>query len=630
MAVAMIPFLLLANDASAQQPTIGTPLQNGQMQIQTQTGQQPAAGSFVPQASQMPPSAFRQGWSTNPNAIGPQFNSAVVPFVKTELSENSKVETNGDRVTLVVRGEELSAVLITIAEDMGLNVVTAAEVTGNVSVTLNDVPLDDALDAILHVHGFRWVRMAGKQTRGQRQSARDIILVSKMQKTESPLSPNVDGRELRVFHLDFVSAVDVEKTVRGLLSPIGNAFVTEVDSSDRRKHREELLVEDVPEYLRRIEAYVAQADQPPAQVLIEAHVLQVNLRDDNRHGVDIQNVASMANAEITLQNNGIANLASNPAFLLNVDGRRVDSIIEVLQGTTDAKTLASPKVLAVNGQEARIQIGESLGYLTTTTTQTASVQTANFLDLGVVLSVTPQISRDGRILMNVKPEVSSGRINTVTGLPDSETTEVESTVLLPNGHAMVIGGLIKEENTDQQSKLPIAGDIPVLGKLFQRRNRVKSRNEIIIVLLPRIVPYGELDQARHAEEIQRATSPLLDKPLNPVDRTRFEPLLPNANQYCEQTGRSMHCFPTPPVAYSPYNDAYYGTGQSYEQIPVLPGSGSVAPMPVPTEQQLVPVLPSSETQPAELIEAPAIQQTSAEFPVPRQRNSGWQKARSRR
>ena len=624
-------------------------------------------GSFTeqsPRAEQNPrPSTNqrneRQSSPSDWNVRGPataensgDLNSVEVPLAGPEVSEHTVITSEEeDHVTLVIRGEELSAVLITMAEHLGKNIVTSADVTGNVSVTLNNVRYENALDAILHVHGFRWVKkiVQHRDHATGRMVPREIILVSKMQKLEAPLSPDVDGRELRVFRLDFISALDVEKTVKGLLSPLGNAFVTEIDSTDRRKHREELVVEDIPEYLSRIEAYIAQADQPPSQVLIEAHVLQVNLKDDNRHGVDIRNIANLANAEITLQNNGIANIAANPAFLLNVDGRRVDSIIEVLQGTTDSKTLASPKVLAVNGQEARIQIGESLGYLTTTTTQTASVQTANFLDLGVVLSVTPQISRDGRILMQVKPEVSSGRINNVTGLPDSETTEVESTVMLPNGHAMVIGGLIKEENTDQQSKLPIAGDIPVLGKLFQRRNRVRSRNEIIIVLLPRIVPYGDLAQARHAEEVQRGTTPLFDKALAPVVRTQYEPRLPNANQYCEPIGRNMNCFPTPPVAYSPYNDSYYG--EHMETVPLINDSLDGLPPSIPqtVPQQAAPLqtvpplapppvgaIPSNDTarRTESVPELPAvlgpIRQASGSFSRPRRSSSsgGWRKSRA--
>ncbi|MCA9051721.1 MAG: hypothetical protein KDA89_23445, partial [Planctomycetaceae bacterium] len=456
-----------------------------------------------------------------------------VPLQETPLPERTVIEADGEFVTLVVREAPLSSVLNALAEQCRLNVVTAGSIGGQVSVTLNQVPLEDALNAILHVNGYRWVLH------------RQIIMVSSMTGSEA-LPPHVQGRMVRVFRLNFASATDIDKTIQGMLSPVGKSSVTVVESADKLRTREELVVEDLPDYMDRISNYIAQADCPPAQVLIEAHVLQVALKNENRHGVDLTQLARIASADVKLQTNGIASSAASPAFLLNVDGTDMDALLEVIRGTTDAKTLASPKVLAVNGQEARIQIGQQLGYLTTTTTQTSTLQDVQFIDLGVVLSVTPLISSDGQVLMTVKPEVSSGRINPATGLPEEETTEVETTVLLPNGHAMVIGGLIKEENSDQQSKLPLLGDVPVMGKLFQRRNRLRSRNEIIIALIPRVVPYCDDAQCRQIAEIQRAVSPLVTGPLVPVDRRRQEPALPDDSEIIDDYGRRMETFPVPP------------------------------------------------------------------------------------
>lgn len=565
-------------------------------------------GSQKPEPNSRPDSAAtpgNQGW-TQPRDPDSRTNdsqlklprSINVPMQDTPLPERSTVLADGNLLTLVVRDGSLGAILNSIAEKMGLNVVSAGDISGNVSITLRDVPLNNALDAILSVNGYRWTIQ------------NNIIMVSSLS-GDTRLSPRVQGRQVKVFRLDFASANDINTTIQDLLSPVGKSNVTEVSSEDKRRTREEIVVEDLPEYLVRIDSYIRQADRPPQQVLIEAHILQVQLRDDNRHGVDLSRIARIANADVSFQTNGIANLNALPGFLLNIEGSRVGSLIEVLQGTTDAKTLASPKVLAVNGQEARIQIGEQLGYLTTTTTQTSTLQDVQFIDLGVVLTVTPIISRDGRILMTVKPEVSSGRINTQTGLPDSETTEVATTVLLPNGHAMVIGGLIQEENSDQQSKLPIAGDIPVLGKLFQRRNRVKDRSEIIIALTPRIVPYGDEAQLKHLREVQRATSPLTCGPLIPTDRTEFEPKLRNANEYCEPLGNPISHFPSQPVAYSNLN----------------PNPVTAAPLEFrPRAQKLAPVpgfLPSAEE-----FQAPVINQMSYTNSARTQRRLGSKKAGS--
>lgn len=513
-----------------------------------------------------------------------------IPFANEPLPARSTISSSGKNVTLIIRKAKLSAVLEGMAEKLGLNVVTAGDVTGELSITLNNVHYEDALDAILSVNGYRWVRRTVRQ--------KEIIMVSKLS-SETKLSPHVQGRGIRVFRLSFVSAIDIDKTVKGLLSAVGQSYITEVDSKDKRKTREELVVEDLPEYLDRVQEYVEQADRPPAQVLIEAYVLQVKLKDDNRHGVELENLTSLVGGDVTVQANGIANVNSSPAFIVNLNGRRLGAVVEFIKETTDAKTLASPKVLAVNGQQARIQIGESLGYLTTTTTQTSTLQQVNFLDLGVVLTATPVISHDGQILMTVKPEVSSGRINPTTGLPDSDTTEVESTVLMPSGHAMVIGGLITEEDSDQQAKVPILGDVPGLGKLFQRRQKLKDRSEIIIALVPRIVPYNHLAQHKHAQEVHRATTPLLYGPLTSTDRRCLEPALPNASRECDPYGKRMECFPVPPVAYSPQHLLERGVpylppaSQKVESIRVSPPERAMRidqPDPEPTELQPQPLI----------------------------------------
>jgi hypothetical protein len=145
----------------------------------------------------------------------------------------------------------------------------------------------------------------------------------------------------------------------------------------------------------------------------------------------------------------------------------------------------------------------------------------------VVLRVTPRVTRDGQIVMYVKPEVSSGLVNPDTGLPEEETTEVETNVLLPDGRGMVIGGLIQEKNTDSQSKIAWLGDVWMLGKLFQRKTVSRERVEIIITLLPRIVPPEIPCDSPHDIEVQHSMAPVVQGPLVPAVRP-WEPVLHDA------------------------------------------------------------------------------------------------------
>jgi type II secretory pathway component GspD/PulD (secretin) len=197
-----------------------------------------------------------------------------------------------------------------------------------------------------------------------------------------------------------------------------------------------------------------------------------------------------------------------------------------LKTTTDAKTLASPRVLALNGQESRIQIGERFGYRVTRVTETAAVEDVEFLDLGVVLTVTARVSRDNRVLMRVKPEVSSGGLNPETELPEEETTEVETDVLLADGQGIVIGGLIQEKDSNVQNKLPWLGDLRWVGLAFQHRDVHKKRSEIIVTLMPRVLPYPAEYAAQDQMEMSRATTPLLYGPLCKNPRP-WEPVLPD-------------------------------------------------------------------------------------------------------
>lgn len=437
-----------------------------------------------------------------------------IPLKELDGSNNVELITDSDRLNLKVREAPLNAVLNVIAQQRRLNIVVGSDVTESISVTLHDVTLQEALDSIMSIAGCTWTRLG------------NIIYVSRV-KTDSSVEPKLQGRKLRVIPLSFIAATDVEKAVTALLSPAGKVFISQADPLNSKRTSEQIVVEDLPPYVARVADYIRQVDHPPRQVQIEAHVLQVRLTDELNHGVNFTYLKQLSTAEIALSTTGFANPLATPATLFSFDGNSLDSLIELLKRTTQAKTLASPQVMVVNGQQAKIQIGERLGYLVTTTTQTSTLQDVQFLDVGVVLTVTPQITDDNQVLMRVKPKVSQGQINRDTGLPEEETTDVETTVMLPDGQGIIIGGLIQEADDDRQSKIPLLGDLWLAGRLFQRRNTVRDRTEIIIALIPRIVPYGAPRNDCDELKWQRASNPLFKDGLQRVYRPS-EPDLPDA------------------------------------------------------------------------------------------------------
>ena len=457
------------------------------------------------------------GSSNLPDDVEPD-DVEVVPIVPMALVDGNRVQlqSNADEVILVTRDAPLSTVLSMIAQQQGLNFVTGEDVNQRVNVTLNNVKLNDALDAILAVHGYTWARN------------NNIVTISSMN-SDRKTSPSVQGRMVRVFTLNYVLASDVEKVVKGLMSPLGQTFTNQTKKMEQRNAHEQLIVEDMPPYLDRIAEYIAQVDTVPRQVIVEANILQVALKDNNRHGVNFNHLAQVSRSNVNIGTMGLAS-GTAPTTMMRIEGSDLTGLIDLLKSTNDTKTLASPKVAVLNGQEAKISVGGQLGYLLTTATNTSTLQSVSFLPFGVILEVVPIISDDGKIVMTVSPEVSTARINPTSKVPDSEATKVTTTVMLTDGQAIVIGGLIKETVNDSQNKVPFLGDLWVVGRLFQSRDQLVERSEIIITLLPRITGPGDCGTFVSSDDVVQASTPLLDRNLTPYDRSAWEGSLPDASR----------------------------------------------------------------------------------------------------
>ena len=451
------------------------------------------------------------GWADEP-AFGPR-TTIKIPLARSLPPDAVQVDPGDGRVTIAVRDAPLDQVLGLLAEQQGLNVLCAEDVTARISITMRDAPFDAALKAILSVAGCT----------AHRQDA--FLMITSVAGKGNAL-PRAQGRDTRVFVLHYVSAADVDTVIAGLLSPVGQSFLMESDELDRRKTREIVVVEDLPPYLARIDRVVGQLDVPPRQVLIEVHVLSVDLEDDCHHGVNWSYVCK-GNPALKPKTADCADAQASPARVFDLHTGELATLIECLRSTNGTRTLASPKVFALNGQQARIQVGEQLGYTVVTTTQTGSLEGVEFLDVGVILTVTPQIAPDNRVLMEVKPVVSSGQINPDTKVPDTETTEVETSLILRDGHGIVIGGLIQEEDIVRQEKVPFFGDLWLVGRFFQSRTIDRKRSELIVTLVPHIVPYHPECCRREAEQFCRATAPTVDGPRLPHPHP-FEPSLPDA------------------------------------------------------------------------------------------------------
>lgn len=506
---------------------------------------QPATSKPAP-VRKSPPKARSSQTPPQDESLPPPM-TATVPLVGAEQDGDLRLTKNGQGlITLIVRDKSLSQVLALIAQTQNLNIVASNDIDALISITLRDVPIEEALSAILSVANYTWVKR------------NNIIMITSLTDATN-LPADVQGRQIQVFDLDFTSATAVAETVKNFLSPIGKVSIGASSPTNSRLSQERIVVEDLPETLCRIAAYIGQIDQPPRQVLIEAHVLEVKLDDVTRCGVNLSQLVRIAGSDLNISTTGFANKDAPQAFLATLTGGDLGGVIELLETSTDAKSLGSPKLLVLNEQEARIQVGETIYYSQVTTTETSSQQGAGSVEAGVILRITPRITRDHRVLLHVSPEISTpGKRETPELPPNISKTTLESDVMLNDNQGMVIGGLIKEKDQTEQQKVPYLGNVKGIGWLFRRSEVTKQRSEIIIALVPRIQPYNCEYQNFEQGELVKAGVPLMYGPLKRTDRP-WDPVLPDGKRVS---------YPLIPKYYQPHN-YYTDLGPRYE-IPPTP------------------------------------------------------------
>ena len=286
-----------------------------------------------------------------------------------------------------------------------------------------------------------------------------------------------------------------------------------------------VIVRDYFANLKAIDEIVTKLDVQPTQVLVEAVIVSVELTNTTQLGVNYAVVDKMGRALGTIGNGSdlVANSGFNPATLLTVpltttaaalaaagringgtaqgglssptDGIKFGYVsknnaffIRALETLGETKVLASPRLLVLNKQRAEIQLGQRLGYQTLTQNLTTSIQQVNFLNTGTLLRLRPFISTDGMVRMEIHPERSSGTV--VNNLPSSNTSEVTTNVMVPDGATIIIGGLIEDTQDYSQQGLPGLHRIPALGALFGNKTRDRAKRELIILLTPHIWNQG--------------------------------------------------------------------------------------------------------------------------------------------
>ena len=445
----------------------------------------------------------------------------------------------GDKLSLNFQNIEVRALLQVIADFTNFNVVTSDTVTGTVTLRLKDVPWDQALDIILQSRGLG-VRKNGNvlwiAPKEELAAKEQVDLEAKKKVAE------LEPLRTQSFQLNYTKAEEVAKSLSGqslggsgggggggggagnatrILSPRGSViFETRTN---------QLFVSDIPGKLEEIQSLIAKIDIPVRQVLIEARIVEA---DDSfgralgikLGGADLRGVRGgtpgysvggdtrvvvggnySAIGAQTLQpgapsaytNNQFVNLPANVStgfggstaatVALSLFGATANRFLNLelsaLEAEGKGNIVSSPRVITADQQKARIEQGEEIPFQQATSSGATSVQ---FKKASLRLEVTPQITPEGNVILDVEVNKDSRGELTAAG-PAINTKQVKTQVLVENGGTVVIGGIYTQQERNEINKVPLLGDIPYLGVLFQNRVRTTSKTELLVFITPKIV-----------------------------------------------------------------------------------------------------------------------------------------------
>jgi type II secretory pathway component GspD/PulD (secretin) len=452
---------------------------------------------------------------------------------KKELVTENKVTLKDNQlISLNYLDVDIRKALSALAMEHEINLVTAKDVSGKISLYLYQVTLDEALEAITlaggfsyHKYGYLYYVYKPKEVRdpqAERLQMRIFRLKYAVEKVQEILAAipgirmvkvhepsktiivedtpeNIQKietlisywdsmpKQMRIFRLKYA---DVEK-VQEVLDKIPGMRMIKVHEPSKT-----IIVEDTPENIQKIETVISYWDRMPRQVMIEAKILEITLTDDMSLGVnwgkilgDVRIGTGRLSTATMPTTEGVSPVPAGAGVFANIitgagSSQQFTAALDALQTKTRVETLSTPKILAIHGKEASVQVGGKQGYKVTTVIEGVAPETIEFIDTGTILKITPYIDDDGNVLLNVIPNIQSARIE--EGIPVVNTTAVSTWLVAKNGETAFIGGLIQDTKTRTRQMIPCLGSIPMLGTLFGRTLQGTGKSELIVLITPYI------------------------------------------------------------------------------------------------------------------------------------------------
>ncbi|KAB2876914.1 MAG: type IV pilus secretin PilQ [Burkholderiaceae bacterium] len=472
--------------------------------------------------------APRGAWEHSAYQTDNQFVLEVRPMKVDPNKLTQGPGYSGEKLSLNFQNIEVRALLQVIADFTNFNVVTSDTVTGSVTLRLKDVPWDQALDIILQSKGLG-VRKSGNVLWIAPKD--EIAAKEKLELESRKQIADLEPVRMQAFQLNYTKADDVAKGLTGqgsgqaggaatrILSPRGSVI------SESRTNQ--LFVTDIPSKLEEIQSLIAKIDVPVRQVMIEARIVEaddkfgralgvklgaldmnaanpgfdigrgrVSLPTGNYLGVGEQTGQAVITGGSYIPNTQFINLPANTGTLggataasvalslFSASAQRFLNLeLSALEADGKGKVISSPRVITADQIKALIEQGTELPYQVASSSGATSIQ---FRKANLKLEVTPQITPEGNVILDVDVNKDSVGQNTAAGFA-IDTKHIKTQVLVENGGTVVIGGIFTQTERDDVNKVPLLGDIPVLGYLFKNTTRTTAKTELLVFLTPKIV-----------------------------------------------------------------------------------------------------------------------------------------------
>ena len=456
-----------------------------------------------------------------------QYVIEIQPQRKADVQQEEKRQYTGEKMTMNFQDIDTRALLQLLADQSGQNIVVSDTVRGGITLRLLNVPWDQALDIVLRTKGL-----------DKRQDGNVIIVAPAEEiaaREKQELAARKDLQELEPLRLEYLQvnyakaadmATLIKSTGRSLLSPRGNVSV------DARTNT--LLLQDTSDRLEDIRRLVSTLDIPVRQVKIEARLVIVNndftrelgavlgFNGVNKNGANgIVTTSGSAAGVNTIVSSALTNLTStgstfpvqlptgtaaptrynvnlpvsSPAGSIALGLLGSDYLLDLelsaAQTETRADIISSPSVITANQKQATILQGTEIPYQESASSGATSI---SFKDAVLSLQVTPQITPDNRIILDldVKKDtvgqvvVASGGVN----VPSIDTQQITTQVLVSDGQTVVLGGILQTQHRVDETKVPYLGDVPILGNLFKTTTKTNDKDELLIFVTPKILHEG--------------------------------------------------------------------------------------------------------------------------------------------